>query len=795
MTRSRFRLGLPVCYNATDGTRTCYANKEEAQDDQFALIDDIIFSIAGKLEDKFALKNQFPRSKYEARPKLPGTGVEVVWFNERVQNEEFLNILAGDFMFATGSVLSVLLYMVLHMRSWAIAGVCMLEVFLSFPASHFFYRAFLQVTYMGYIHVLTVFIVLGVGADDAFVCFDVFEQSKLEPPETSGSLLGRLKWSSNRSSKAIFVTTFTTSAAFLVSSASPIMPIAAFGMFSAVMILMLFCFNVGLMPPLFTMRTRWCDGALCCCPCFARKKKEPEPPIPVGEPLPVGEAAIDVATDKPPADGVDTTPPAASTEEDMRALERFFATVYADAVENPYVRAGVLAAFTGLLVAGTVLTAQLTPPSENEKFVPDSIVLQRYINQYLNDFTASGDNLVAEVDVVWGLNGMDLSKVDRWDVTDRGKLQLDTSFDPSTPEAQTFLLDACTTIRDAPCNADGCAFGKLTTTSTPCLMEAYETWVNATYGLSIPVPQERFNSTLLEFASLTDSKLMYPSAVGTVDNATIMYIIYRYDSTLAIPDVAKVVRPVVDEWADMIASLNDAAPATLKSGAQTGHTEWKWMRVQEEIVYAMMLGMFICFIISFIALNLSTLNWIAATVSSVCIVGVVMTVLGVGCKGIMAWDLGVGETIAGVVLVGLSVDYCVHIANAYMESDKPLRADRTRDALKHMGISVSASAATTLLSASWLWACTLIFYAKFAFLITVTIVSSYLWAVVFLPCALATVGPQSGPQGEQGDLTPYYIAAKSFTLQLISKARNAVLQRGADMEEKKVDAVGEGRPV
>ena len=111
----------------------------------------------------------------------------------------------------------------------------------------------------------------------------------------------------------------------------------------------------------------------------------------------------------------------------------------------------------------------------------------------------------------------------------------------------------------------------------------------------------------------------------------------------------------------------------------------------------------------------------------------------------MGWSLGIGESIAAVILIGLSVDYCVHLANAYVEAPEHLdtREKRTQHALMIMGISITASAVTTIISGSMLWMCILSFFGKFAFLITATIVSSFVWSMFFLPSALASVGPAS----------------------------------------------------
>jgi predicted RND superfamily exporter protein len=82
-----------------------------------------------------------------------------------------------------------------------------------------------------------------------------------------------------------------------------------------------------------------------------------------------------------------------------------------------------------------------------------------------------------------------------------------------------------------------------------------------------------------------------------------------------------------------------------------------------------------------------------------------------------------------VILIGLSVDYCVHLANAYIEAPDHMvtREARVQHALMIMGVSITASAITTIISGSILWLCILKFFSKFAFLITATIVSSFVW--------------------------------------------------------------------
>lgn len=76
---------------------------------------------------------------------------------------------------------------------------------------------------------------------------DAFKQSKTVYG-VGDSLQSRLVYTCKRASKAVFVTSFTTMAAFLASAASNLMPMQSFGIFAALCIVFLFVINVLLMP-------------------------------------------------------------------------------------------------------------------------------------------------------------------------------------------------------------------------------------------------------------------------------------------------------------------------------------------------------------------------------------------------------------------------------------------------------------------------------------------------------------------------------------------------------------------
>ena len=62
-----------------------------------------------------------------------------------------------------------------------IASLGMFEILMSLPVSIFIYKLAFRIAYLGNIQVLSIFIVLGIGADDVFVFYDAFKQSVLVP--------------------------------------------------------------------------------------------------------------------------------------------------------------------------------------------------------------------------------------------------------------------------------------------------------------------------------------------------------------------------------------------------------------------------------------------------------------------------------------------------------------------------------------------------------------------------------------------------------------------------------------
>ena len=98
-------------------------------------------------------------------------------------------------------------------------------------------------------HALSVFIVLGIAADDIFVFVDGWRQS------AANSYLyndprKRLSYAFKRAARATATTSCTTAAAFMANIANPIMPMASFGIYAGTLVIVVYLIIVLFFPPI-----------------------------------------------------------------------------------------------------------------------------------------------------------------------------------------------------------------------------------------------------------------------------------------------------------------------------------------------------------------------------------------------------------------------------------------------------------------------------------------------------------------------------------------------------------------
>jgi len=110
--------------------------------------------------------------------------------------------------------------------------------------------------------------------------------------------------------------------------------------------------------------------------------------------------------------------------------------------------------------------------------------------------------------------------------------------------------------------------------------------------------------------------------------------------------------------------------------------------------------------------------------------------------------VGLYEALFFSMTVGFGIDYVVHLAHAYNNSRHFDRSLRMKEALGIMGVSVASGAISTLLASSALFVCSLQFFTYYGSFIFGVVLWSILWALLFFPALMMTVGPN----GTNGDI-------------------------------------------
>ena len=95
----------------------------------------------------------------------------------------------------------------------------------------------------------------------------------------------------------------------------------------------------------------------------------------------------------------------------------------------------------------------------------------------------------------------------------------------------------------------------------------------------------------------------------------------------------------------------------------------------------------------FIVMFIVTLNFVQALISVLCVGVIILTVLSVIV--FKEWEFGIAESIGVVVIIGLSVDYVIHLSAAYIHTPFNDRHERMKQAYTEMGVSITSGTITT----------------------------------------------------------------------------------------------------
>jgi len=253
------------------------------------------------------------------------------------------------------------------------------------------------------------------------------------------------------------------------------------------------------------------------------------------------------------------------------------------------------------------------------------------------------------------------------------------------------------------------------------------------------------------------------------------------------------VRDLIKEY---VSQWRAAAPSGMKSIKCMADGLFSHYDLGAQLIGGFFSGIAIAFPASFCVILASTKNIIISVYACLSVAFIVCCVLGF-CKSAMDWDMGMGEAIAGVIVIGYSVDFCVHLAHMYHESNHygiTDRDGRCQFAIRNLGTTIFAGALTTSGAGIPMFFCWFYFFFKMALLITVTIMYSLFFSIGFFMSLLWLFGPE----GNWGEVSNPFAKRKiDSAAKLYDTGSEVQVNSPAefDTDDEKVGPAVEGSPI
>eukprot|EP00549_Striatella_unipunctata_P025511 CAMPEP_0118725018 /NCGR_PEP_ID=MMETSP0800-20121206/32911_1 /TAXON_ID=210618 ORGANISM="Striatella unipunctata, Strain CCMP2910" /NCGR_SAMPLE_ID=MMETSP0800 /ASSEMBLY_ACC=CAM_ASM_000638 /LENGTH=846 /DNA_ID=CAMNT_0006633679 /DNA_START=84 /DNA_END=2624 /DNA_ORIENTATION=+ len=199
-------------------------------------------------------------------------------------------------------------------------------------------------------------------------------------------------------------------------------------------------------------------------------------------------------------------------------------------------------------------------------------------------------------------------------------------------------------------------------------------------------------------------------------------------------------------WDTWSTQVRQSLPLEMRATMQSTLLAWAYYFLNDTLLEETFSSIALALGLSFVILALVQGNPYMALLSVFTILLIVIDVFAFTVM--MGWKLGVLEAVNYVVVIGMSIDYCVHMSEAYESAKADTRGERVTLMLEEMAVSVLSGALSTLGACFFMFFAPNKFFVKFATFMFVTMSLSCIYALTFFPALLATVGPM----GEFGDL-------------------------------------------
>lgn len=666
-------------------------------------------------QDEFSATSAWAKT-YSTAP-VDGKPLSVLWSNDA--SGAVNDFIIPDMMLAAASFAFVFLYVMFNLRSPFLACCGMFEIVISLPLALFVWKLLMRQSRVSWLQILSVYILLCVGADDLFVFHDTWKQSAEMPRAISADLSTRFAWTFKRAALAMLTTTATTAICLGATAASPMGQMQAFGIFTALAIIADYIMVITFFPACVVVHAKYltpCTKRMCAC----------------GPPA----AAAKVAK------GGDVE---AGTVVKERRSTRLLRDTCAPFLHRW--RWGLIASFALIAIGAAVFVSANMTAAEELKFFSPSHPMQMMIDISANEFLGRTD-WKHQATIAYGLSSPPLTYEPSVEF-------LRADYEAENPWAPSYVGSAAFDAAMQQRIADDCDAAAADTTLVAagevyCLLNALRDWNGAAFPYET---SSDLHTALLSFYSSAYYADLYSTHAGyarltafvsTTEGASggeVLGVYHTFNST--IPQNTRAVPAQAGPWFEAWQQFADARCGDVGCVQTLGL--WSWYDVLSSLFSFAMTTTIICVCCSFVVLLIATRNVLIALYATLAIIAVIACVL-CGIL-ILGFSFGMFECIFIILTCGMAIDYAVHLAHFYQHADGT-RQQRTTSALHGVGLSILGGAVTTMGAGAPQFLCQILFFRLNGTFIFLT--SGFALAFSFgllLPLLMAI-----GPEGQQGEI-------------------------------------------
>lgn len=666
-------------------------------------------------------------------------GVSLVGFHfNGVAFKVFQERLLSDIVYPSLSIIIVFIIVWIYTRMLFVTALAIFAILSSMGIAYFLYTIVFGIDFFPFINLTAIVILIGVGSDDVFVYVDTWKQNKTSHPHAS--LEERVHRTLRHAALSMFVTSFTTSTAFFATSISTIVSIKCFGVYAGTSVLVNYVLMITWLPAVVVISDKYID------PLWERVTKERFSSL---EKIRI---VWNVCLEK---------------------LSLLYTFVIPWIVSRVHIF--LILSFVGLSIGMSVVvfhspSLQLPTTSEFQLFL-SSDILSTYDFKLAQHFdfqrSSAGDSTLSIAFAFGPIPKDHGSSFAPAGDNPTGPVSFHQSPMVISEEGQLWLIKFCSDVRNATFYQQG---------NENCFISAMEVWLQQLketgncddYKATI---QRYAQSYQLDNIQAICCDVILPTNATTFDTCLLHWSvsthIYPYDASwygprFQIDTSAKQIQLIAilaavqsnrfysNSYADMnsfyetvqnwLDSISKSAPPELQGGWFTSPYSLKFYDLQKSLSIGSVQSMGVSIALAFVVLFLTTLNLVISIYAIVSIAGTLVTTIGT--LVLIGWQLNILESIAMSIAVGLSVDFAVHYGVAYRLCPEPLRVDRTRYAIKHMGPAITMAALTTFIAGGMMMPSRILAYFQLGTFLMLIMFYSWLFANFFFLPVCYLLGPQ-----------------------------------------------------